>query len=441
MVDYGRDRGIAYLTMELLEGEDLGALIARRKLSFERIADIMLAVCSAVATAHQIGVIHRDLKPQNIFLARISTGETVPKVLDFGISKVRLPGDPKLTQRFSLLGTPNYVSPEQAEGGPVDARCDVYALGTILYECLTGRRCHEGTTLYAILRSIAEADYPRPSQLMPDVPPDFEAVILKALARKPDDRFATVLDLGRALFPFASLKRQSSWKDYYFPTGESTASGTFNFIPLSGSKHQPSLQPKTELLPEGDARPLAGPSFRKASGPPAAIAPSPDSSRRRREAVAPVARPEKSPSSSKSAAPAKTGAWLWPVLSGCLVGVVVLVVFLVLNRRPAVEISRPGTAGPQPTAGMVEPVSLPPLAGAATVPTPPVPSHEVVVPQAIPVASDPTATSTSKSSNFASPTGHHGASDSQRHVHTKVRDGRSEHQIKRNRSGIPLLEP
>jgi len=441
MVDYGRDRGIAYLTMELLEGEDLGALIARRKLSIERIADIMLAVCSAVARAHGLGVIHRDLKPQNIFLARISTGETVPKVLDFGISKVRLPGDTKITQRFSLLGTPSYVSPEQAEGGPVDARCDVYALGTILYECLTGRRCHEGTTLYGILRSIAEADYPLPSQLVLEVPPDFEAVILKALARKPDDRFSTVFDLGRALFPFASLKRQSSWKDYYFPTGESTASGTFNFIPLSGSKHQASLQPKTELLPEGDAKPLPGPSFRKPSGPPAAIAPSSDSSRRRREAVALVARPEKSRSSSKSAAPAKTGAWLWPVLAGCLLGVVLLVVFLVFYRRPAVEISRPGTAVPQSTAEAIEPVALPPLAGAATVPSPPVPSHEVVVPPAIPVASDPTATSTSKSSTIASPTGHHGASDSQRHVHTKVRDGRSEHQIKRNRSGIPLLEP
>ena len=335
MVDFGRDRGISYLVMELLEGEDLSGLIARRKLSIERIADIMLAVCSGVTTAHQLDIIHRDLKPQNIFLARISTGDTVPKVLDFGISKLRLPGDSKLTQRFSLIGTPNYVSPEQAEGQPVDARCDVYALGTILYECLTGRRCHEGASLYAILRSIAEADYPRPSQLLPDVPPDFEAVIMKALARKLDERFATVYDLGRALLPFASLKRQSFWKDYYLnPNGADAGSSSFNFIPLSLSKYKPPIQPKTELLPEPNANPIPGSSFRKRNSPPAAAALSSDSSRRRREAVVPGARQEKDPSLARSVSPKVPNRWLWPLLAGGLVGVVALGGLFLFHRKP-----------------------------------------------------------------------------------------------------------
>jgi serine/threonine protein kinase len=204
-------------------------------LSVERITDILLAVCAGVFAAHEAGVIHRDLKPPNIFLSRGSLDDIVPKVLDFGISKLL---DEKmsstLTGTGTVMGTTPYLSPEQVAGRPVDARSDQYSLGVILYECATGRRPHEGETLFAIMRSIADGRFRRPRELRPDIPPAFEAVIMRAMSHDPARRFESVHALGHALLPFASQRRQVLWGEY-FGTGRISRNQSL---------------PRTEPLPE-----------------------------------------------------------------------------------------------------------------------------------------------------------------------------------------------
>ena len=138
---------IAYLVMEFLEGEDLASLIARSgPLPIATSVDIMLPVLGAIAVAHEEGVIHRDLKPENVFMADTRDGEARPTVLDFGISKISSSGGGNtlaLTGTGASMGTPYYIAPEQIRSAAgVDARSDQYALGAILYECVTGRRAH-----------------------------------------------------------------------------------------------------------------------------------------------------------------------------------------------------------------------------------------------------------------------------------------------------------
>ncbi|HEY2901204.1 MAG TPA: serine/threonine-protein kinase, partial [Polyangia bacterium] len=174
VTDVSSDGPVIYLVMEYLEGEDLGKLISRRgPLGVSETADIMLPVAAAIVTAHEQGVIHRDLKPENIFLAQGSMGGIVPKVLDFGISKVSSSGDLRtmaLTGTGATFGTTFYLPPEQLRGAKqADARSDQYALGTILYECLTGQRAFEGENLYAVLKDIAESRYRPAATLRPDL--------------------------------------------------------------------------------------------------------------------------------------------------------------------------------------------------------------------------------------------------------------------------------
>jgi serine/threonine protein kinase len=216
--DFGAQGAISFIVMELLRGEDLGALLAREPsgMLVAATADIMLAVCAGVFAAHEAGIIHRDLKPQNIYLARTPLGDVVPKVLDFGISKLldeRMAEN--LTGTGTVMGTTPYLSPEQVAGHPVDGRSDQYTLGVILYECVTGRRPHDGDSMFAIMRSIADGQFVRPRQLRPDLPPAFEALILRAMGHPPDHRFESVHALGQALLPFASPRGQVLWGDYF----------------------------------------------------------------------------------------------------------------------------------------------------------------------------------------------------------------------------------
>jgi serine/threonine-protein kinase len=218
VTDFGTDSGVSYLVMELLRGQDLAALISRdpNGLQPSLVADVMLAVCAGVFAAHESGVVHRDLKPQNVFLARTPLGEVVPKVLDFGISK-RLDDELEagLTSSGAVMGTTHYLSPEQVAGLPLDLRSDQYSLGVILYEALTGRRPHDGTSMFAVMQSIGAGRFPQPRLVRPDIPVALEAVILKAMSARPVDRFESVHELGASLMPFASPKRRIMWSDYY----------------------------------------------------------------------------------------------------------------------------------------------------------------------------------------------------------------------------------
>ena len=219
VIDFGAGDGIPFIVMQFLRGEDLRSLLDRhpRGLPIPDLVDVMLAVCAGVAAAHQAGVIHRDLKPHNIFLSRGSAAEeVVPKVLDFGIAKVESALDASnLTSPGSVLGTTSYMSPEQISGGAVDGRTDQYALGVVLFQCLTGHLPFADYTGEILSRKIREGKFFPPSRLRPDLPSALEAVIVRAMARRRDDRFLTVDDLGAALLPFASPKKQSAWSEYY----------------------------------------------------------------------------------------------------------------------------------------------------------------------------------------------------------------------------------
>ena len=251
VTDFGSDNGITFLVMELLRGEDLAAALARepKGLSTERTADVMLAVCAGVYAAHQAGVIHRDLKPPNIFLARGGLDDIVPKVLDFGISKLL---DEQMSQTLTgtgtVIGTTPYLSPEQVAGKAIDARSDQYTLGVILYECVTGRRPHEGETLFAIMRSIADGRFRRPRELRPDLPPGFEAVILRAMSADSGRRYESVHALGHALLPFASERRRLLWSEYFGPVRGAIGEPLLRTAPLPEMDHATPLSAVADSL-------------------------------------------------------------------------------------------------------------------------------------------------------------------------------------------------
>jgi serine/threonine protein kinase len=202
-----------YIVMEYLSGRSLAAEIADGPIAVERTADIMGAACAGVYAAHRAEVVHRDLKPANIFLAHTPMGET-PKILDFGISRI---GDDNssLTGTGDVIGTTYYLAPEQAAGRAIDARADQYALGVILYECLTGVRPFTGAAVYTIMRNIVEGIFQPPSHLRPEIPRDLETVVLRAMSRVPEDRFARVRDLGLALVPFMSTQGRQQWSHHF----------------------------------------------------------------------------------------------------------------------------------------------------------------------------------------------------------------------------------
>ncbi len=245
VVDVGVQDGLPYLVMELMEGSDLGQWIERRgALSVTETIGIMVPVCAAVAAAHVGGVVHRDLKPDNIFLARNTLGQEVPKVLDFGISKVAGQLGLGLTGTDALLGTPYYMSPEQTTGAKdLDARSDQYTLGVILYECLTGTRPFDGASLMHLLMAINKGDCPRPSTLRPEIPQRLEDVIARAMSHEPSDRFASVDELTLALLPFGDARTRATWEPVLLPHSTTLSSGDTPREHVDNRTPPPSRQP------------------------------------------------------------------------------------------------------------------------------------------------------------------------------------------------------
>jgi tRNA A-37 threonylcarbamoyl transferase component Bud32 len=194
----GRER--VYLLMELLLGENLHDRLARGVPGHEEVVHILSQAADALAASHSKGIIHRDLKPENIFLARRNDDACFVKLLDFGIAKLSKDESAWKTQTGALIGTPLYMSPEQCAGRKeIDPRADIYSLGVVLYELLTGRVPFRGNTLTEILRGHLTEAPVRPSAIAPDVPPALETIALKCLAKNPNQRFSSTEELGAAL--------------------------------------------------------------------------------------------------------------------------------------------------------------------------------------------------------------------------------------------------
>src|SRR5262245_51424240 len=188
--------GRPYIIMEYLDGAPLNDIVAKAgPLPLGGLARLAAEVLDALGAAHAKGIVHRDLKPDNIFV----TPAGHPKVLDFGIAKLRPEMGGSFTQSGSLLGTPHYMSPEQAMGKPVDPRTDLYAMGVILFECATGTKPFNADSLFDLLRKHVDVAPPPPRALRPDLPPALEQVILTALAKDPNQRFGSAGALAQAL--------------------------------------------------------------------------------------------------------------------------------------------------------------------------------------------------------------------------------------------------
>ncbi len=192
--DFGKlEDGTAYFVMEHLDGEPLTDRIRRGAMPTSEVLHICAQIAAALAAAHGRGIIHRDLKPDNIFLIRRGGDDRFVKILDFGIAKVG-GANAKLTRTGMIFGTPHYMSPEQAAGQSVDSRTDIYALGVILFEMLTGQVPFDGDTFMGILGKHMFDPPPKPSELVGDLG-DIEPVVLKALSKKPEDRYSSMDEL------------------------------------------------------------------------------------------------------------------------------------------------------------------------------------------------------------------------------------------------------
>ncbi len=204
IVDIDQDaKGVPFIVQELLEGEDLGRFVARKggKLPLATVLDILLPVIDAVAEAHVRGVVHRDIKPENVFLAKSAhSGSPIPKLLDFGISKVAASSDVRSTEAGVMMGTPAYMPPEQVQGArDADARSDIWALGVMMFELIAGRLPFDVADAPALFVAIATRDAPSLLDVRAEVTPNMSRIVARCLRRRPDDRYPSAAELARDL--------------------------------------------------------------------------------------------------------------------------------------------------------------------------------------------------------------------------------------------------
>jgi eukaryotic-like serine/threonine-protein kinase len=245
--------GQPYMVMEYLDGSDLGALLAAHgRLSVGEAIEYLAHVLDAIGEAHRLGIVHRDLKPSNLFLTRGRDGSPVVKVLDFGISKLSGPlaADESVTRSSALLGSPLYMSPEQlVSSRDVDARSDIWALGVILFELLTGVRPFQAPSLPQACSLILQGYAPKIREQVAQVPEPLEAAISRCLEREPAARFANVSELATVLAPFAPPRARALIERValVFCSNDSTASSSSVLASTLGIEGTPGAEePKTD---------------------------------------------------------------------------------------------------------------------------------------------------------------------------------------------------
>ena len=221
VLDFGEDQGLLYLVMEYVEGEDLLSILERAScLEVERIVSIVSQALAALGVAHDLGIVHRDIKPENILVVPGEDDDGLPseviKVCDFGVAKLAPRGaadsdsfSPRLTVDGLAIGTPDYMSPEQARGEAVDGRSDLYSVGVVLYRMLAGRAPFVSDSALGVALQHVTDEPPPPSRYA-QVHPGLEAICLRALAKRPADRFQTAREMRRALKGALDEARASS---------------------------------------------------------------------------------------------------------------------------------------------------------------------------------------------------------------------------------------
>ena len=220
--------GSLYIVMELLEGKNLNQAVRKDgPIPMDRAIPILIQVCGALQEAHELGIVHRDLKPENIFLSKQGGIADFPKVLDFGLAKVTerqmQPGSIILTQEGMVFGTPEFMSPEQAQGKTLDARSDIYSLAVILYEVLTGKLPFSAKSpMEYIQKHVTEAIIPL-SERVPErrFPKGLDEVLARALSKKPEQRYQTASEFAEALRPFGGAAAQGIPSSSLRPEGAS----------------------------------------------------------------------------------------------------------------------------------------------------------------------------------------------------------------------------
>src|ERR1700688_915551 len=206
LYDVGHEDGTDFLVMEYLEGETLAQRLSKGPLPLEEVLQYAIEIADALDKAHRKGITHRDLKPGNIMLTKSGT-----KLLDFGLAKLKQEVAPTtsvsqlptmanaITGEGTILGTLQYMAPEQVEAKEVDARTDIFAFGAVVYEMATGKRAFQGKTSASIMAKILEAEPPSMASLQPMTPPALDRVVKRCLAKEPDDRWQTASDLSESL--------------------------------------------------------------------------------------------------------------------------------------------------------------------------------------------------------------------------------------------------
>jgi serine/threonine protein kinase len=202
------DTQTSFIAMEYIEGKNLKTLLSEKtKFTYDQIAEMIAQVAEALDYAHRKGIIHRDIKPANIII----TTDSKVKITDFGIAKI---ASSNLTTTGQFLGTPNYMSPEQVSGAPVDGRSDIFSLGVVLYELLTNRKPFQGENLTAISYKIVHEDFTPPAALSTAVPPEFNPIVARAMAKDPWNRYQRGKDFALALHQLrAHLEEQRALQD------------------------------------------------------------------------------------------------------------------------------------------------------------------------------------------------------------------------------------